>query len=150
MGRCLTHVSKRPSARDLLLDPFLATEHLELSLPNTPLSTNQTLRVNSSTTVANELLPVGDQTSTDMAITGSINEEDNTIFLKVRISDEMGKYNFIPTLRFKALSLKRKQNVPIFINKYKYYQGFLYRSCIVIIYTIAILIALQPQKDKKT
>ncbi|KAK2361326.1 putative serine/threonine-protein kinase WNK5 [Trifolium repens] len=75
VGRCLAHVSKRPSAKELLLDPFLATEQLELSLPNTILSTNQTSR--------------------NMTITGSINEEDNTIFLKVRISDETGQTRHI-------------------------------------------------------
>jgi WNK lysine deficient protein kinase len=76
VGRCLAHVSKRPSAKELLLDPFLATEQLELSLPNKTLSTKQTSR--------------------NMTITGSLNEEDNTIFLKVRISDETGVQNSFP------------------------------------------------------
>lgn len=87
MGKCLAHVSERPPAKELLLDPFLATE-----LPTTPLSTNQTVNLNNSTAeVANENLSLGDPTmSRDMTITGSMNEEDRTIFLKVQISDEIG------------------------------------------------------------
>ncbi|PNX76290.1 putative serine threonine-protein kinase WNK5-like protein [Trifolium pratense] len=88
VGRCLSHVSKRPSAKELLMDPFFAKEQLELSLPSTTLSTNQTFKH----------LSIGDRTSRNMTITGSINEEDNTIFLKVRISDEIGVQNFFSTL----------------------------------------------------
>jgi WNK lysine deficient protein kinase len=89
VGRCLAHVSKRPSAKELLLDPFLGTEQLELSLPNTTLSKNKTLKHFS----------LGDPaTSTNMTITGSISEEDNTIFLKVRLCDEIGMHNSFQTL----------------------------------------------------
>lgn len=63
------------------MDPFLAMEQFELSLPNTTLSKNQTL----------QHFSLGDSTtSTNMTITGSISEEDNTIFLKVRLCDEIG------------------------------------------------------------
>ncbi|CAI8612927.1 unnamed protein product [Vicia faba] len=80
VGRCLSHVSKRPSAKELLLDPFLATEQLE---------------VNSIQALANyNHLSIGDPT-TNMKITGSIDEEDNTIFLKVRICDEIGNTRLI-------------------------------------------------------
>ncbi|XP_073221921.1 probable serine/threonine-protein kinase WNK5 isoform X2 [Cicer arietinum] len=89
VGRCLAHVSKRPSAKELLLDPFLAMEQLELSLLSTTLSTNQTLKINSTEGVANKHL------STYMTITGSINEDDSTLFLKVRISDETGQTRHI-------------------------------------------------------
>ncbi|XP_058741874.1 probable serine/threonine-protein kinase WNK5 [Vicia villosa] len=94
VGRCLAHVSKRPSARELLLDPFLDTEKVEVSLLNT--TTNQTLKVNSTQALANyKHLSISDpSTSTNMKITGSINE-DNTIFLKVRICDEIGKTRHI-------------------------------------------------------
>lgn len=93
MGRCLAHVSKRPSAKELLLDPFLATKQHEVPLLNT--TTNQTLKVNSTQALANyKHLSIGDPTtSIKMKITGSINEEDNTIFLKVRICDEIGMHN---------------------------------------------------------
>ncbi|KAJ1375831.1 Serine/threonine-protein kinase, active site [Sesbania bispinosa] len=97
--RCLSNVSKRPSAEELLLDPFLAMEQLELSFPSTPLSTNQSLVLHSTAAIANKHLLIGDLTkSTDMTITGSINEDNNTIFLKVRISDEMGhtRHVFFP------------------------------------------------------
>lgn len=98
VGRCLTNVSRRPSAKKLLLDPFLATEQLE-SLPSTPISTYQTHKLNSTLAVANEHTAKVDKTkrNTDMTITGTINEENNTIFLKVQIPDEMGVYNLIST-----------------------------------------------------
>ncbi|CAJ2670968.1 unnamed protein product [Trifolium pratense] len=85
VGRCLSHASKRPSAKELLMDPFFAKEQLELSLASTTLSTNQTFKH----------LSIGDRTSRNMTITGSINEEDNTIFLKVRICDEIGQTRHI-------------------------------------------------------
>ncbi|XP_057435383.1 probable serine/threonine-protein kinase WNK5 isoform X2 [Lotus japonicus] len=96
VGRCLTNVSRRPSAKKLLLDPFLATEQLE-SLPSTPISTYQTHKLNSTLAVANEHTAKVDKTkrNTDMTITGTINEENNTIFLKVQIPDEMGKAKHI-------------------------------------------------------
>lgn len=90
----MAHVSKRPSAKELLLDPFLAMEQLELSLLSTTLSTNQTLKINSTEGVANKHL------STYMTITGSINEDDSTLFLKVRISDETGVRHLITHVIF--------------------------------------------------
>ncbi|KAK7340040.1 hypothetical protein VNO77_20732 [Canavalia gladiata] len=101
VGRCLANVSNRPSAKELLLDPFLATDQLESQLPPPciPLPTNQTLKLNSPTIVPSEHFPSCHQTkNADMTITGSINEEDNTVFLKVRISDKMGhtRHVFFP------------------------------------------------------
>lgn len=89
VGKCLANVSERPSAKELLLDPFLATDQLEIPLPpSIPLCLDQTLNLNSTAPVPSEH---HDQAkSADMTITGSINEEDNTVFLKVRISDKMG------------------------------------------------------------
>lgn len=92
----MSNVSDRPSATELLLDPFLAVDQLEIPLPpNIPLFPNHTLQLNSA-----PLVPIEhhhDQTkSAEMTITGSINEEDNTVFLKVRISDITGMHNFIP------------------------------------------------------
>ncbi|XLR20069.1 hypothetical protein HN51_066809 [Arachis hypogaea] len=84
VGKCLAHVSKRPSAKELLLDPFLAIDDPIASplVPITKLPTNQALKLNSTVEVAK---------STDMTITGSMNEVDiNTVFLKVKISDANG------------------------------------------------------------
>ncbi|TKY65695.1 serine/threonine-protein kinase WNK5 [Spatholobus suberectus] len=108
VGKCLANVSERPSAKELLLDPFLATDQLEIPLPpNIPLPTNQILKLNSTAPFPSERC---DQTkSADMTITGSINEEDNTVFLKVRISDIMGhtRHVFFPfdTLKDTAIQV---------------------------------------------
>ncbi|KAE9622292.1 putative protein kinase WNK-NRBP family [Lupinus albus] len=89
VGKCLANVSKRPSAKELLMDPFLATDQFQLSLLNQPLSTNQIMILNSNDSVNISL--DNKKMSTDMmTITGSINKEDNTLFLKVRISDKNG------------------------------------------------------------
>lgn len=96
VGKCLTNVSERPSAKELLLDPFLAMEQLEIPLPPSipALFTNKSFKLSCPAPFPSEHR---DQTkSADMTITGSINEEDNTVFLKVRISDIMGMHNFIP------------------------------------------------------
>ncbi|XP_027349018.1 probable serine/threonine-protein kinase WNK5 isoform X2 [Abrus precatorius] len=97
VGKCLANVSNRPSTKELLLDPFLATDQLES--PCIPLSTNQTTKLNYTAVFPSENLPPCDLTkSADMTITGSINEEDNTVFLKVRICDKMGltRHVFFP------------------------------------------------------
>ena len=97
VGKCLAHVSKRPSAKELLLNPFLGIDQIESPfVPSPPLLTNQALKLNSTAEVANEPLSKADRTkSTDMTITGSINEEGNTVFLKVKICDSNGMYNSI-------------------------------------------------------
>ncbi|XP_029127921.1 probable serine/threonine-protein kinase WNK5 isoform X2 [Cajanus cajan] len=108
VGKCLANVSERPSAKELLLDPFLAMDQLEIPLPpSIPLCPNQTLKLNSIALFPGVHL---DQTkSADMTITGSINEEDNTVFLKVRISDKMGhtRHVFFPfdTLKDTAIQV---------------------------------------------
>lgn len=82
--------SERPSASELLRDPFLAVDEDEQSSPviNLP---------------GQKLTPIGEQNEapcqsddsvlggTDMTITGTMNPEDDTIFLKVQISQKNGK-----------------------------------------------------------
>lgn len=103
VGKCLANVSKRLSAKELLLDPFLATVQLESPSPcltvqtiPSPCLPVQTMRYQKSysAAVANKVYPsVGDQTkNTNMTITGTMNEEDDTVFLKVQISDKNGMY----------------------------------------------------------
>ncbi|XP_009597550.1 putative serine/threonine-protein kinase WNK5 isoform X1 [Nicotiana tabacum] len=90
VGRCLNPASERPSASELLRDPFLAVDEDEQSSPviNLP---------------GQKLTPIGEQNEapcqsddsvlggTDMTITGTMNPEDDTIFLKVQISQKNGK-----------------------------------------------------------
>ncbi|KAI4356136.1 hypothetical protein L6164_000183 [Bauhinia variegata] len=81
VGKCLANVSKRLPAKELLLDPFLAIDQLELPLPTHPEKSNF------PAAVAKEN---HQKKSTNMTITGTLNEEDDTVFLKVQISDRKG------------------------------------------------------------
>lgn len=96
VGKCLANASERLPAKGLLLDPFLATDQLDSPLPGPTLPKNQTQTLKLTPQVAIEYPLVRDQTkSTDMTITGSINEEDDTVFLKVQISNKNGMHNLI-------------------------------------------------------
>ncbi|OIV98545.1 hypothetical protein TanjilG_12131 [Lupinus angustifolius] len=87
VAKCLANVSMRPSAKELLMDPFLATDQLQLSLLTQPLFINQTIVLNSNEAV-NISLDNQKMSNDMMTITGSINKEDNILFLKVQISDK--------------------------------------------------------------
>lgn len=72
--RCLQKAPDRPSATELLNDPFLCSTEEEAS---------------------NKIMSPGSLASspvdpTNMTITGTMNQEDDTIFLKVKISDKKG------------------------------------------------------------
>ncbi|XP_073226403.1 probable serine/threonine-protein kinase WNK4 isoform X2 [Cicer arietinum] len=87
VGKCLANVSERLSAKELLLDPFLATDQLDSLLP-TPTSLS---RLNFTTSNPKDKHSLNDQTkSTHMTITGTMNEEDDTVFLKVKIFNKNG------------------------------------------------------------
>ncbi|XVF37426.1 hypothetical protein REPUB_Repub20aG0006800 [Reevesia pubescens] len=68
VGKCLENVSKRLPAHELLLDPFLASDEGNLVPP----------------------VEADPTRSTDMSITGTMDPEDDTIFLKVQITDKEG------------------------------------------------------------
>ncbi|KAJ8751456.1 hypothetical protein K2173_016667 [Erythroxylum novogranatense] len=86
IGKCLATASERLSARDLLLDPFLASDdHCLLSATR---FTNQTPFLN--TGEMEKLHLSNDQPRTEMTITGKLNPDDDTIFLKVQITDKDG------------------------------------------------------------
>ncbi|GAB2272092.1 Probable serine/threonine-protein kinase wnk5 [Dionaea muscipula] len=79
IGKCLESASKRLSAKELLVDPFLASD--------------EDLLLSSGPSVSALEIPHGllDRIrSTYMTITGKLNLEDKTIFLKVQISDKDG------------------------------------------------------------
>jgi len=96
VGKCLVDVSERLSAKELLLDSFLAKDQLDSPLSSPTLPRKQTPTLNFTASVAKELPPMSDQTKdTHMTITGSINEEDDTIFLKVQISNKKGMHTII-------------------------------------------------------
>ncbi|GAB4833184.1 Probable serine/threonine-protein kinase wnk5 [Ancistrocladus abbreviatus] len=85
VGKCLETASKRLTAHELLLDPFLASDEEPLPVLAPPL---EAFCPEGALNIWNSL---GDPIrSTDMTITGKMNPEDNTIFLKVQIADKDG------------------------------------------------------------
>ncbi|XP_057453301.1 probable serine/threonine-protein kinase WNK5 isoform X2 [Lotus japonicus] len=91
VGKCLTNVSERLSAKELMLDPFLAMDQLSSPLPSPTLPKKHASLLNFNAEVSKEQPSMCDQTkTTHMTITGTINEEDNTVFLKVQISNKTG------------------------------------------------------------
>jgi WNK lysine deficient protein kinase len=99
IGKCLETASKRLPAKELLLDPFLASDEAELS--RVPRIRNQKSFLNDREM---EKLQLNDHPPrTDMIITGKLNRDD-TIFLKVQIANEDGKGTVIS---FNANVLKR-------------------------------------------
>lgn len=85
VGKCLETVSKRLPAKELLLDAFLATDETEMMV-----SMQKVPGQEKSDFGRPEPFLVMDKRSTDMTITGTMNAEDDTIFLKVQISDKEG------------------------------------------------------------
>ena len=91
VGKCLESASKRLPARELLLDPFLAAEEVK-PLPVTKFPIQRSISNGSD-----EIMPslLADPTKdTEMTIAGTMNLEDDTIFLKVQISDKDGNNFF--------------------------------------------------------
>ncbi|KAG6603536.1 putative serine/threonine-protein kinase WNK5, partial [Cucurbita argyrosperma subsp. sororia] len=76
--KCLENVSKRVPAKELLLDPFLASNNNNGSHQEHFLCSSQTPNNSMSR-------------RTDMVISGSMNPNDDTVFLKVHIKLKNGK-----------------------------------------------------------
>lgn len=108
VGKCLDIASNRPSATELLMDPFLAPE--EEKEPESPdnvdsrLLASAILRIpipsdDDHKSISRPLMKAPKK-NTKMMITGTMNAEDDTIFLKVQISDKNGTYlNFYHLLQ---------------------------------------------------
>lgn len=82
IGKCLEPAANRPSAKDLLLEPFLSTDDtssaMKLKIQKPFLNENEM-----------EKLQLSDEFQrTEMKVIGKLNPEDDTIFLKVQISDK--------------------------------------------------------------
>lgn len=83
IGKCLVTAAKRPSAKELLHDPFLLSDDASMSKIGI-----QKPFLNYSEM---EKLQLSDESPRiEMSITGKLNPEDDTIFLKVQISDKDG------------------------------------------------------------
>jgi len=84
IGKCLLPAEKRPSAKDLLLDPFLASDD-----PSS--ATKYAIQKPFLNATEMEKLQLNDDLPrTGMKVIGKLNPEDDTIFLKVQISDKNG------------------------------------------------------------
>ncbi|KAF8706980.1 hypothetical protein HU200_030506 [Digitaria exilis] len=98
IGRCLVAATKRPSAAELLQDPFLLDDHHHRStamiLPPAPSSACGSSDVSSSLGDDHQDVEQEDEEppapKMDMTITGKLNAEEDTIFLKVQMADETG------------------------------------------------------------
>ncbi|XP_030480391.2 probable serine/threonine-protein kinase WNK5 [Cannabis sativa] len=92
VAKCLDNVSKRLPARELLLDPFIASSHDDYNdndIVNEEEEEEQNSSIENGTDIQEEQLVEPDlQRTTNMSITGTMNPEDDTIFLKVHISDD--------------------------------------------------------------
>ncbi|XP_031264579.1 probable serine/threonine-protein kinase WNK5 isoform X2 [Pistacia vera] len=86
VGKCLENVSTRLPAKELLLDPFLASDEGEIPKVPCQKSTDGAVVVEP---LSSFMAPDSTKT-TNMTITGTMNPEDDTIFLKVKISDKDG------------------------------------------------------------
>ncbi|GJU25181.1 probable serine/threonine-protein kinase WNK5 [Tanacetum coccineum] len=91
VGKCLENTLSRPSAKELLMEPFLLAEDADkLTAIPTIISQNPISIIKVPGNVPTSLVHVRENT-TDMTITGTMNAEDGSIFLKVFISDKNGK-----------------------------------------------------------
>ena len=82
--RCLVAAAERPSAKELLLDPFLSSND---ALSNAKFEIQKPMLND----IEIEKLHLTDGSHrTGMKITGKLNPEDDTIFLKVQITDKDG------------------------------------------------------------
>lgn len=88
IAKCLVSASKRVSAKELLQDPFLSSDESWMVYASSVGNPKPFLNENEMNTLKLEDDELG---RTQMTITGKLNAEDNTIFLKVQIVDENGK-----------------------------------------------------------
>ncbi|XP_076893866.1 putative serine/threonine-protein kinase WNK5 [Bidens hawaiensis] len=91
IGKCLENASTRPSARELLMEPFLVEDN-DQTLPAIPIMTSK--NPTSIQKILEKAPSFGVQDpkrTTNMKITGTMNQEDGSIFLKVFIYDKTGK-----------------------------------------------------------
>ncbi|XP_006401094.2 probable serine/threonine-protein kinase WNK4 isoform X2 [Eutrema salsugineum] len=87
IGKCLVSASLRVSAKELLQDPFLASDESWMVYASGARNLKPFLNENEMDRLKLEEDELG---RTQMTITGKLNDEDNTIFLKVVIADEKG------------------------------------------------------------
>ncbi|PON37669.1 Serine/threonine protein kinase [Parasponia andersonii] len=87
IGKCLVNASKRLSAKELLLDPFLACDDDEIESLSGKLASQKPFLNDKE---MGKLRLSDDLPRNNMKITGKLNPEDDTIFLKVQFADKDG------------------------------------------------------------
>ena len=89
IGKCLETASKRLSAKELMLDPFLAVDQADDCSDSSIRCQKPFL----NDKIALEHLDLNDDDAprTNMTITGKLNPEDGDIILKVQIADKEGR-----------------------------------------------------------
>jgi WNK lysine deficient protein kinase len=105
IGKCLVSASKRSSAKELLDDPFLSLDDDIIITPKPVLSNDKRLFTQprghelAQKEEADELEPEPEPEpdkdlieKTEMTITGKLNPDDDTIFLKVQIANKHGNF----------------------------------------------------------
>lgn len=87
IGKCLVNVSNRLSAKDLMLDPFLAMDEYGVL----PVSKYVHQKPFMNDEIEIEKLSLGgNPPRTNMSIAGKLNPDDDTIILRVQIADREG------------------------------------------------------------
>ncbi|KAI4307552.1 hypothetical protein L6164_030726 [Bauhinia variegata] len=84
IGKCLVPAAERPSAKELLLDPFLMSDDA-LSMIKFGIQKPFLNDIDME-----KLKLIDSPPKTEMTITGKLNPKDDTIFLKVQIADKDG------------------------------------------------------------
>ncbi|KAL4587830.1 hypothetical protein LXL04_000704 [Taraxacum kok-saghyz] len=87
IGKCLVNVSNRLSAKDLMLDPFLAMD--DDGMAPVWKYVHQKPFINDEIEIE-KLRLAGNQPRTNMSIAGKLNPDDDTIILHVQIADREG------------------------------------------------------------
>ncbi|KAG6401355.1 hypothetical protein SASPL_138209 [Salvia splendens] len=88
IGKCLETASKRLSAKELMLDPFLAVDEADERSDSSIRCQKPFL--NEKISLEHLELNDDDAPRTNMTITGKLNPEDGDIILKVQIADKEG------------------------------------------------------------
>lgn len=89
VSRCLEKALKRPSAKELLSDPFLQLD--EVRHHELPFSMKSKRSVESYCNHEGREIVAGEDQRTDMTITGNVNPYDDAIYLTVKIADKHGQ-----------------------------------------------------------
>lgn len=90
VGKCLENASSRPSARELLMDPFLIVEDDDQLMPIPRMPSQKPISIPMIPKMVQSSLVHDPEKTIDMKITGTMNQEDDSVTLKVFISDKNG------------------------------------------------------------